>query len=246
VKPLSTAELLHVWETGFGQSPLQRGLLLLQAACPDLSLDALRELSIGERDDRLLTLREWAFGPRLVSLATCPICQERVEMDFQTADIRVKSPMVEEAVITLHEQIIRFRLPNSHDLMAVDGTSPKEKARHQLLERCIVSLAPLDPQSSAADPPAVLSDLMKQELVSEIAQRNAQANVKLNLSCPACEHHWKTAFDILAFFWEEINHWAFQILREIHQLALAYGWSEMAVLALSPRRRQFYLEMLGK
>src|SRR3712207_8173915 len=47
--------------------------------------------SVGRRDARLLTLREWTFGPRLVSLASCPLCAERLETAFDAAEIRVAS-----------------------------------------------------------------------------------------------------------------------------------------------------------
>jgi len=31
----------------------------------------------------------------------------------------------------------------------------------------------------------------------------------------------------------------------VHMLASAYGWSEQAILGLSPARRRLYMEMLG-
>ncbi len=78
MRALLAFELLRVWEQGLTLTPVQRALALLAAACPDTSTDALAGLSIGQRDACLLTLREWAFGPQLISLATCPACNERV------------------------------------------------------------------------------------------------------------------------------------------------------------------------
>jgi hypothetical protein len=34
-------------------------------------------------------------------------------------------------------------------------------------------------------------------------------------------------------------------LREVHTLAWAYGWREADILAMSPARRQFYIELVG-
>jgi hypothetical protein len=34
-------------------------------------------------------------------------------------------------------------------------------------------------------------------------------------------------------------------LLEVHQLARAYGWSERETLALTPRRRRRYLELVS-
>ena len=42
-----------------------------------------------------------------------------------------------------------------------------------------------------------------------------------------------------------MNHWAGRMLLDIHALARAYGWSESDILALPPRRRQAYLELVA-
>jgi hypothetical protein len=66
----------------------------------------------------------------------------------------------------------------------------------------------------------------------------------LDLICPACEHRWLVAFDILAYLWSEIDDWAQRMLHEIHILATAYGWPEATVLALTSWRRQYYLNLI--
>ena len=78
-----------------------------------------------------------------------------------------------------------------------------------------------------------------------MAQADPQADVQLALSCPVCGHKWQTAFDIVSFFWSEINAWAARILREVHILAWGYGWREADILALRPWRREVYLEMVS-
>ena len=62
MQPLSASELLRVWEEGQGEPPYRQALLLLAAACPEESPEEILSLSIGSRDSRLLTLREWTFG----------------------------------------------------------------------------------------------------------------------------------------------------------------------------------------
>jgi hypothetical protein len=75
-------------------------------------------------------------------------------------------------------------------------------------------------------------------------QADPQANIRLSLTCPACSHQWHGTFDIVTYFWNEINAWAQGVLRDVHMLAATYGWRESDILALSPWRRQFYLEMV--
>jgi hypothetical protein len=52
-------------------------------------------------------------------------------------------------------------------------------------------------------------------------------------------------FDMLAYFWSEIQMGARRLLREIHVLASAYGWRESEILTLSAARRRAYLELVG-
>jgi hypothetical protein len=66
------------------------------------------------------------------------------------------------------------------------------------------------------------------------------------LTCPSCGASWQEGLDILSFFWDEIENWAYRTLHEIHMLALAYGWSEPEILSLSAARRQMYLEKVSE
>ena len=88
-------------------------------------------------------------------------------------------------------------------------------------------------------------DLIAEAVMERLAAADPQADVWIDLTCPACGRNWQEEFGILSFFWSEIHGWAARILREVHELARAYGWREAEILALSPWRRQAYLEMLS-
>jgi hypothetical protein len=90
-----------------------------------------------------------------------------------------------------------------------------------------------------------LPDSVIDSVVEHMAQVDAQADVQLALTCPVCDQQWQATFDIAAFFWSEINAWAHRILHEVHTLASAYGWREADILAISPGRRQIYLDMVS-
>ena len=81
-------------------------------------------------------------------------------------------------------------------------------------------------------------------LAEYMTQYDPQADVQLNLSCPACSQSWAVMFDVVSFFWSEICVQAKRLLREVHTLARAYGWREVDILGMSTARRQFYLEMV--
>lgn len=248
MRALSVLELLSVWERGTTQTRAEQALSLLAAACPETPLETLAKLAIGERDARLLTLREWSFGRRLASLAICAACDERLELSFDTTEIRAipVSEPVAPILVNHMDYELSLRLPTSEDLLAIaqcgSSSITAEKARMLLLQRCIlqaqrqgeeisIELLPEEVQSVAAD---------------AIARNDPQADVQLALCCPQCGHEWQVNFDIVSYFWSEINAWAIHLLHEVHTLALAYGWREADILAMSGLRRRLYLEMLGQ
>jgi uncharacterized protein (UPF0212 family) len=236
MRPLSAQELLDAWERGFGESPVRRALILLAAACPGIAPEDLSRESVGRRDARLLTLREWTFGPRLVSVASCPVCAERLETAFEVADIRVGSfeeGPEEPLSLTVGGTELAFRLPNSADLVALSSTGSVDDARRRLLDRCLLGTGAND-----------LSEEALQAVARRMAEADPQGDIELSLTCPACGHGWLAAFDIASFFWTEVDAWARVLLREIHILASAYGWREPDILALSPWRRRSYLELI--
>jgi hypothetical protein len=242
MRALSAPELLRAWEFGLGQGPVGRALTLLAAAC-DAPPDALAGLTIGHRDACLLTLREWTFGPRMSGVLTCPGCGERLELAFDVAEIRADAPVQAECAVSLSKDgyDVRFRPPNSGDLAAVAGESDPARHRQLLLERCLLGAHHEGEPVSAERLPTRVVDAVAEGM----AHADPQADVELAVSCSACGHPWRAVFDIVSFFWSEIDAWAGRILREVHALASAYGWPESDILALSPRRRQLYLEMVS-
>jgi hypothetical protein len=218
-------------------------MLLLAAACPEAQPNELARLHIGERDARLLTLRERTFGPELTCVATCPGCAERLELKFAAADIRVSTPpMPAEGFALSHAGYdVRFRVPNSLDLNTLDGTEDVDRACQRLLERCLLGVHYNGEERSVQQLPASVREAVARRL----AVADPQADVQLDLCCPDCRHRWRAAFDVVAFFWTEIDSWAQRTLDEVHVLASAYGWREADILALGPCRKQWYLERVS-
>jgi len=242
MRALSGNGLIRIWEIGQRQHPIDRALTILSAAFPDKSRDELANLSIGQRDGHLLSLRERTFGPTLHIFAECSQCTERLEFDLEVADIRV-APGDEAGKqifdLVIDEFALQFRLPNSVDLAAIVRCEDADKARRLLVQRCVLQAK----QNDAAISPNALPETCIEKLAAHLAECDPQAEVLLNLECPSCEHHWQMVFDIVSFFWSEINTRAKRLLREVHTLARFYGWREADILSMSAARRQFYLEM---
>jgi hypothetical protein len=138
MRPPSASDLLAAWERGLTQRPFEQALALLAAACPEETPAELAELSVGQRDARLLRLRAWVFGERLSSVSRCPQCAETLEFEFAVSDILVESEPPSSLSIEVDGYAAEFRLPNSADLAALAESSGEMSAR--LLERCILSL----------------------------------------------------------------------------------------------------------
>jgi hypothetical protein len=215
---------------------------LLLAAYPDTPSELLARLSIGNRDARLLILREQIFGSRLNSLVNCPCCNEALEVGLDVSDISAESACEGGAmVLSVADYEVSFRVPNTLDLLAVGESRDVTLARQLLFQRCVLTA-----RHKGENCPA---DLLPSEIIdgvtTQMSRADPQADVQLALSCPQCSHEWRAVFDIVSFLWAEISAWASRILREVHLLASAYGWREADILAMSPRRRQCYLDMVG-
>lgn len=243
---LSPQDMLNVWEQGLNQSLLQRVLIMLVAAYPEVAPGDLAQLSIGQRDERLLLLRERLFGPHFVNTVLCPACSERIEWENTVTDVLIPSsgtalPESNEFDLEIDQYSLRCRLPNSIDIAAVVGIHDVAKAQQQLLSRCIVN-AKYAGDSCAIDK---LPEQVKQSLTQGIEALDPQAEIRINLHCPECSHRWEVLFDIASFLWSELHEWAVRTLQTVHKLASSYGWTEREILNLSPVRRQLYLGMVS-
>jgi len=242
MRALTATELLGAWEQGLSQSAVHRALTLLTLTNADAGPEWPAQLSIGQRDAHLLALRERAFGPRMTGLAMCPACGVQVQLDFTVADVRVAAPSisVDPCTLSFGECDVFFRLPNSQDLQALPTPSDGRSSKRALLERCLLSA-----RRNGQEIPA---EQLPEEVTTAISERMAEidpeADVQLALSCPQCDQRWHAPLDIASFLWSEIHAWAVRLLRDVHTLASAYGWREAEILALSPWRRQAYLELI--
>ncbi|MBZ5506428.1 MAG: phage baseplate protein [Acidobacteriia bacterium] len=238
---LNADALLAAWERGASQPPVRRPLILLSVAWPDVSAEEWAGAGIGERDERLFALREVLFGPDFETIAACPRCGERLELNFRTADIcphRSGNAVGETLQVQMSDYHVEFRLPNTHDLLAVENME-SAVASSAVLERCISA-------ASCGDAPLLPSELpaeVMEAVIEQMAGVDAQADLQIAISCPGCRHEWTMLFDIASYLWSEIEDWARGFLRDVHVLASLYGWTESEVLSLSAVRRQIYIDM---
>jgi hypothetical protein len=243
MRPLSVKEMIGVWEEGDFRPPLDQALLLLQASAPDNSLQDLARLPVGERDRRLLELRETTIGSRFSCSVDCPWCGEDLQFEFDTRQILQSSSAstTEPLTATVDDLSVTFRLPNTEDLVQALSGSSIEARRGQLLERCILEIR----KDTGSLPVGEVPESAIQKICQLMGSSDPQADVQFGVQCSSCDKSWQAPFDIGSFFWKEIAVRARRALSEVHVLATTYGWSESEILEMSSARREFYLQMVN-
>ncbi|MGW2650131.1 T4 family baseplate hub assembly chaperone [Streptomyces sp. NPDC001393] len=238
---VGAAALLAVWEAGLAAGYARRALLLHSAARPAADSEELLSVPVGRRDADLFALRRELFGERLEVRATCRGCGEEMEFALGVQDvIGAGTAEVADGPLTVETDgwTVRFRLPTAGDLAVVEA-SPSADAGAELVARCVLH-AERSGTEVAAD---TLPEHVRQRVAQAAAEADPGADVRLNLACPVCGHAATAELDIASYLWAELDAWARGTLQDVHLLAGHYGWSESEILALSPLRRRYYLEL---
>jgi len=237
----SQAELVRVWERAFGQSSVERALILL-SACWEEPREQLAALSIGRRDGRLLEVYRGLFGGYLDAFAMCPACSEPLEYRLSVQGLlALHEKPTREIVVESDNVRVALRAPNSFDLEALEACADLDLARNLLLERCVINAT----AGGEGIAPQALPESVIEQIDAKLAEAEEQADLTIELQCSACGHKWQVLLDVERFLWLKVSALARRLLGEVHVLASAYAWSESDILSLEPVRRQFYLDMVG-
>jgi hypothetical protein len=222
------SDVLAVWERGLSAQPGRRALELAGLVDGDPG-----GLTAGERDATLLQLRETLFGATIEGIVDCPACGEPLEVTTTTGSLLAAAPAAAEAAVALDGWEVRLRPATAADLAAADLSAA------QLLAACV--------EEARHDGQTVDVALLPPEIVvavdDALAAADPLADLEFAATCPACGTTSTTRFDIASFLWAEVDRLALRLLREVHVLASAYGWTEDEILALGQRRR-VYLELV--
>src|SRR5216684_15271 len=179
MRALSAMELLHAWERASALPPVDSALALLEAA-DDQAEDDPAQYPLGERDARLMSLRESVFGREARAIVRCPACAADLEVGFDLADLRatVAGCAADGLTFSVQGYEGRFRLPNSTDLRALSPLSgDPSAARRQLLARCVVD-ARCDGETVGAD---ALPEAVREAISRRMTEADPQAFAALRL-----------------------------------------------------------------
>lgn len=241
MQPLNAWELLTVWDENSHKPLLSKTLGLLAKACGTDDTVKIGRMSIGERDARLLMLREWLFGTAMKNKTACPVCKENVEWEASTRQMLVQHLRTDFSVPVFTAETtsatIFFRLPDSFDLQKA---GEQQDNGNGIIENCILEIM----RNGEKHPAASIAPAELEALEKRMSEEDPQADIRVQLNCPACANAWEAAFDIMSYLWAEINNWAYRLMDEVALLARHFGWAEKDIVNMSARKRNLYIQML--
>lgn len=226
--PLEEPDILALWERGAGR----HGVALAAA----LGAAGNADQTAGARNVELLALRTALFGPHWPLRARCPACggdgSFEVDLEAIRADLARLQPPPAVTTVDWRGERRTVCACTVADLEVAATAPTLADAMLCLLGRCVV------PATDSFDAEAI------DALGQIIEALDPAAAIAFDLACPACGHRWSAPLDVAAALWAEIERAAEYQLLEIDTLARAYGWSEAAILRLSPLRRAAYLQLV--
>src|SRR5262245_6463636 len=239
---LSPSQLLYIYEHNVQQSLIEHSDIMLAMALPTFTASQIDALTLGERNQHLLKIRAAVFGNHMDCISSCSDCQETIEFTLDASIWMSTIQPAHDFTFTVADKVHTFRLITGADLKLAVQQSTVTAVAETLIAQCLSTPENILPKNilKLTD----LSDTDIQRLAEQLKRHDPAAELLVNLSCPACTASWQIAFDIATFLWEELVTNGKQLLQQVHCLAQAYGWDETAILKLSTKRRQYYLDQV--
>ena len=197
--------------------------------------DAVRDLSVGDRQ-YLMTRLALHFDHRPVWLvAHCGACGEPFDIAFNYADLPVKPAGrgYPRATVDTSLGSVRVRVPTGADQEGMAATPDDDQAMQVMLRRIV--------DSDAVDM-AALSEADIHAIESRVEALSPECADRLLTQCPQCRASNSVAVNPYGFLEQPVG----ELFAEIHTIASHYHWSEQAILTLPRRRRQTYLRLIDK
>jgi hypothetical protein len=228
------AAMLTAWEAAAGLVPLARGpALVFRQTDP---FDAL-DLTLGEVAQRAVQEHLDTFGEVVDVTVTCQRCGQVLELALSLTDV-VGADIGDDGGqwSAVDGADLMVRSPTTRDMLAA---SKDPGADATLLERCVRD------RDGHRVPVDSLTVAQRDAVDTDLERRNAAAAVVLRADCASCGADVTAALDPGVLLWQQVQAAAPILLTEIAALASAFGWTEDAVLALSPARRRAYLDLVA-
>lgn len=251
VRALTGADEEYLAETQAMHSVAERCTALLARSVTRLGATApneagVRNLSLGDREALLLSIRRITLGDRIETTAVCPAlgCAQVFDITLEIGSLLIPPygarKRWRDAAVESGRQRHRFvvRPVNGADQEQAARLAPEsiDSAVALVLRRCTRRRGPA--------PRRATPDNLQPQLSRLLAALDPQAQITLQLRCPECAHSFALLFDAGTFLLGELDARNRDLHRHVHLLAFHYGWREADILALTAPRRERYIRLL--
>ena len=198
-------------------------------------------LSLPDHDVVLAALYRELFGDEVACRIRCESCGAALSVGFSLAELLAARGELDDADRELLAALrgpdddgvyelaagMRFRLPTCADVAELHGLPPAV-AEQALEQRCVLSLGPGD------------HDVLDRAM----ALAGPRVATELDAECPTCGHFQSTPFGIEAFLCATLERERALVVREVHLLARAYGWSRADILDMARSDRHLHVRLV--
>lgn len=228
-------------ETLIGDNGLVDGIMLLDRLLIETPGTTVgpglpRDLAVCDSDRLFAAIYLKYFGEQVEATVSCRDCGEPFEVSFSLRNLLAKVEAGarqnvvgpnEDGIYTLSDGR-RFRLPTVSDQQSVLGLETDAGAS-ALIERCMIAGDPMDnPQ-------------LLQEAMDEVGP---VLDLDLDAVCPRCDASESVRFDIQTYLLRMLAYERRFLVREIHLIAVAYGWGYGEVLSLAREDRRAFVSLI--
>lgn len=195
-------------------------------------VERIRALTVGDRQYLMRCLCVHLGQHEQWLSADCHQCGAPFDFHLRLDELPVRegSDHGDRVTVRLEGNAWYFRLPNGGD----QETLANENDPRKLLERCVL------PDSHGAV--STLPHTALETIDSALEAAAAQVVTEVQARCPECDAGTAIALNP----YELLGRPAEQLLREVHQMAIHYHWSERDILALPHQRRGAYLKLIDQ
>jgi hypothetical protein len=195
-----------------------------------------RDLTVCDCDRLFAAIYLKYFGEQVEGTVSCRDCREPFQVSFSLRNLlaNLEAPAGrdvvgpdEDGTYTLSDGR-RFRLPTVSDQQSVLGLQT-DAAAGALLERCLVAGDP-------TDNPHLLQQAM--DGVGPVL------DLDLDVACPGCGVSESVRFDMQAHLLRLLAHERRFLVREIHLIAVTYGWGYGEILNLTREDRRAFVALI--
>src|SRR5688572_1391593 len=183
MRTITATDLLTLWERGESRHALDRSALFYACARPDLPIDAIADLRLGEINVRLLELRAAWFGDRIDAHVDCEHCGERLGLTLAVHELL--RPHTGSEAHEVSAAGVRCRPPSLRDLAAIAREPDPMRAAHRLLARCLLE----------GDEGIALDEARTREVEDALEAIDPYADIAFAVHCEACSHSGTAQLD---------------------------------------------------